>query len=654
MRAERRWVLWREVMKPNAKKPTKIPYQTNGDEAKCNDPATWTTFEAVSGAYAGGGYDGIGFQLGAGWAGMDLDKCMNPATGEPLERAQAFIDRLSSYTEVTPSGKGIHVICWAASLPGRNTSKFNWRDDVVGGVEMYTDKRYFTVTGDVLPDTVYTVEERQDVFAAIHREVFGDDVVHVKAPMPSDVHLNGSNGVDRVERCRRYLEKCPDSISGDNGHGKCLRAAAECFRFGLSESEAMDVMRWWSTSKSDEPWTDREIEHKLKDARVKVESAGEFGIVTPVSRNYGLRVSNGKSHNANKPDADTVPEESRLRSVCMADVKPERVDWLWPGRFPLGKLSIIGGCPGDGKSMIACDIIARVTSGTAWPDELDTPITRGSVILMALEDGLADTVRPRLDAAHADVSRIHAIEGVAQADHTTTRTFDISRDLELLEAKIAELQDCKLIIIDPVSAYLGGALDTYRDNEVRAVLQPLSDLAARYHISLLTIMHLRKAGSERAIYRLLASVAFAASARAIWMVTPDKEDPERRLMLPVKMNVGKPAAGMAFNIITPGCIAWCDGAVDMSVDDAMAPSDPDEAGPKVHEAMDWLEQMLSGGPAKAKDVKAGARECCINERTLRRAAAKLHVDISNGGVFGGQWYWTLPSELATAEIDVAM
>lgn len=333
----------------------------------------------------------------------------------------------------------------------------------------------------------------------------------------------------------------------------------------------------------------------------------------------------------------------RLRVVCMADVQPESIEWLWPHRFPLSKLSILAGMQGQGKSFVTLDMAARISAGTSWPDERDQSIELGSTIILSLEDGLGDTIRPRLNAAGADSLKIHAIPGVHKVDDSGERTFNVTRDVFLLEELIDKLADVRLVIVDPLTGYLGGQTDVHRDNEVRAALAPLGDLAARTGVSIIGVMHLRKAPSDQAMFRVLGSVAFTAYARACWLIGEDNEEPGSKLMLPVKLNVAKAAPGLRFEIVDPGRVVWSQQPVDATAEDVFVArvEHPDEAGPKVVAAAEWLQQALANGPQRATELRKQAGENCITPRTLDRAKARLGVVASNEGVFGQAWYWSL-------------
>jgi putative DNA primase/helicase len=319
--------------------------------------------------------------------------------------------------------------------------------------------------------------------------------------------------------------------------------------------------------------------------------------------------------------------------VRLSDVKPEPVAWLWPGRIALGKLTLIAGDPGLGKSFLTLDMAARVSRGWAWPDAPGVTTTPGGVVLLSAEDGVADTIRPRLDAAGADVARIVALEAIRSVGNNgreSARTFDLSRDLTALESAIRSVDGCRLVVIDPVTAYLGG-VDSHKNAEIRGLLAPLGAIAERHRVAMVAVTHLNKSGGGPAIYRAMGSLAFAAAARAAWAVSKDKDDPRRRLLLPIKNNIAPDTGGLAYRIEPlgeGGCpvVAWEPDAVNVSADDALA-GDRDDGGGggALDEAKEWLRDTLSGGPRPAKDMKGAAESDGIKSRTLDRAKKSLGV-----------------------------
>ena len=342
--------------------------------------------------------------------------------------------------------------------------------------------------------------------------------------------------------------------------------------------------------------------------------------------------------------------------VRLSDVQPEPVRWLWPGRIPRGKLTLLVGDPGLGKSLQALDMAARVSTGTLWPDALDVPNPAGGVVLLSAEDDLADTIRPRLDAAGAEVSRIIALEAVVQRNPQTgaaMRTpFCLATDLPALESAIEQVGDCRLVVIDPITAYLG-ATDSHKNAELRGLLHPLADLARRHRVAVVAVTHLRKAGGP-AMYRAMGSLAFVAAARAVWAVTKDKDNPRRRLVLPVKNNLAADVMGMAYTIEAIGpcdapVVAWEPDPVELSADDALA---AEQGGTEDgDDAKGWLREALADGEMPAADVLRQARTNGFTDKATRKAFKAIRGERRRDGFGpGGVWYWRLADTIG-APID---
>ncbi|HUE72669.1 MAG TPA: AAA family ATPase [Pirellulaceae bacterium] len=332
--------------------------------------------------------------------------------------------------------------------------------------------------------------------------------------------------------------------------------------------------------------------------------------------------------------------------VNLGTVAPRPVQWLWLNRIPLGKLTLIAGEPGLGKSFLTMDLAARVTRGSTWPDNLLTQAPIGSVVLLSAEDDIADTIRPRLDAAGADVSKIVALQGVEfhnrELGRPLHRTFSLETDLLALEKAIADLSDCRLVIIDPVSAYLGGK-DSHKNAEIRGLLTPLAELAGRYGVAVVAVTHLNKCAGQKALHRFTGSLAFVAAARAGWLVAEDKDDPKRRLLLPVKNNLAAEVTGLAYSIVD-GAVAWERNPVTVSADDAIAEDPQREGASERDEAAAWLTDLLADGPLPQKDVQAAAKDNGYSWATVRRAKERLGVASRREGFGkGSKVLWELPA-----------
>lgn len=351
------------------------------------------------------------------------------------------------------------------------------------------------------------------------------------------------------------------------------------------------------------------------------------------------------------PDLSTTP--SGAVTLKLATVQPEPVRWLRPGRLAIGKLTLLAGDPGLGKSLITLDVTARVSSGAPWPDAPGVAQEPGGVVLLTAEDDLADTVRPRVDAAGADVGRIVALRAVRRADpengSTREAPFNLAADLDALEQTVRKLPGCRLVIVDPISAYLPGGrhFDSHKNTDVRIVLAPLGELAARCGVAVVAVTHLRK-GDGAAIYRAMGSLAFVAAARAVWAVARDRGDGTggRRLLLPVKSNLSPDNSGLAFaigDVNGSPVVRWEPGAVTVSTDDALAGDRGGDGSGAVAEATDWLREALAAGPVAAQEVKRRAAGDGIALRTLDRAKTRLGVRAAPDG-YRGPWVWHLPGQ----------
>ena len=362
---------------------------------------------------------------------------------------------------------------------------------------------------------------------------------------------------------------------------------------------------------------------------------------------------------ATKSDIDSLPLVSvssstthesngirpKAKTIRLADVMPEDTRWLWPGRFALGKVSMISGDPGLGKSLITLDMAAHVSKGRSWPDGSECP--KGAVILISGEDDPADTIRPRLDAAGADVDCIHQLTAVVRIDRKTSAEMETNFelfDLGPLDEAITRISDVRLVIIDPISAYLGGA-DSHNNSDVRSLLTPLAELARKHEIAIVCVNHLNK-GQGAAIYRMSGSIAFVAAARAAFAVAKDKDDPKRRLMLPVKNNLALDQGGLAYHVeTTPSgapIIAWeADPVIDVDIEQAMgAQRGETRQGGKLSDAAEWLRNILLDGPMEADQLEVEAKAAGISWATIRRAKNMAGADSRKRG-FDRGWEWYL-------------
>ncbi len=337
------------------------------------------------------------------------------------------------------------------------------------------------------------------------------------------------------------------------------------------------------------------------------------------------------------------------RLTRAADITPRAVEWLWSGRVPLGMLSLWGGDPKLGKSYATLGLAAAVSRGAPMPHG-DVPDGPGSVVLLSAEDDPARVIVPRLKAAGADLSKIHILESIVLADGSEALP-SLRADVAAIEAAADRLGDCRLIVIDPVSSYLGGT-DDHRNAELRGVLSPLKAMAARLNVAVVLVTHLSKSGGTNGKHRVIGSIAYVGACRANFLFAKDRNDATGRhvLMLDNGGNLAPPAPTLAYIIEDRGDgprVEWLDEPVAITVDEALAAEQAacqaDRAAPERRDAEEWLKELLGAGPVLAGEIKDLSKSCPFGWRTIQEVKRSLGVVADRKG-FGrdGQWYWRLP------------
>jgi putative DNA primase/helicase len=344
-----------------------------------------------------------------------------------------------------------------------------------------------------------------------------------------------------------------------------------------------------------------------------------------------------------RPPAERIPVLHRL-----SDIDPQEVDWLWYPYLPLGKFALLEGDPGIGKTHVALALSAIITRGLPWPEQgqagprmtFTNPREPGNVLYLSAEDGLGDTLRPRLGAANADIERVIAMTGwTATVEGQEVSGLVTLDDKRLLDQTLTIVQPT-LVIIDPLQAYLGADVDAHRANEVRPRLRNLTDLAEKHKCSILAIRHLGKSGKGKAIYSGLGSIDFAAAARSILLAGEHKG---QTLIAHVKSSLAPRGNSIRYEI-QEGTVIWAgssDVTADQMVSDLPGPDDNARA-----EARDFIGNLLGSGPMKSKDVQVHAKDAGVAKRTLERAFKEdlrgACRPLSRDGKL--TWYWLLPGQ----------
>lgn len=366
-----------------------------------------------------------------------------------------------------------------------------------------------------------------------------------------------------------------------------------------------------------------------------------FAKDTPLGRAHWDAIGRALGALTRNPSEPAQPAPVVAVAVQLSTVTPTRVEWVWPGRVARGKLTVVSSDPGLGKSLLTLDGAARVTTGALWPyGRGAAPL--GSVVILSAEDAVADTIRPRLDAAGGDARRVHVVQAIRTGDRE--RPFDLTTDIAALESLIRQIEDVVFISVDPLNAYLGRT-DSHRDASMRGVLMPLAAMAERTDVAVVAVIHLNKATKEtarKAIYRTTGSIALPAAARMAFIVAEHPEDPARRVLVHQKNNLAPAPPTLGFRIVATEAevprVEWESAPVaGLTADDVLASPESDEAVP---DAVAFLEELLAHGPVPADQGLREATALRLSEAAVRRAKAKLGVrSVRAGWAPDDGWLW---------------
>lgn len=658
LRARPQWVCWRYEEREG--KRTKVPYRPDGTgRAAADDPSTWGTFEAASAtasATGGRGFDGVGYVVTGDYVGIDLDHVIRG--GELLPWAARVVARLASYTERTPSGDGVRVWCrgpWPSSRHKRVMPEGS-------AVEVYTTKRYFTVTGNAWPAAPAAIEHRADELADLAAELWPErtappPVSSQAALLPEDDELF------RLAEAARNGPKFSRLWRGDTSdHGGDESAAdlALCTMLAFwtgRDHERVDrlfrrsgLMRQkWDLRRGETTYGARTIAKACSRCTEVYQPRAASARVRPGP--WGPRPSGP----APDPDAWEDGRDERdpgrtggeperpagLPFVRVADVASERVTWAWSRRVPFGKLTVIDGDPGLGKSTLLADLTARWTRGDSLPGETAGREPAGVVLILA-EDGISDTIRPRLEVAGADLTRVVAIKGLPI----------FPAQLADLHATVTETRS-RVIVLDPGLAFLDPELDAHNDAQARRYAAGLADLAERSGAAAIFVRHLNKAGGGTALYRGGGSIAFIATARSGLLVAPDPHEPARRILAATKSNLCAAPATLLYRVVAdgpeePGRVQW-EGESTVSAGEALAAANDRRAADSAAKRSGLvavLRELLAAGPVPAEEVERAVRDAGVSgddplsQRTVRAARRVLGIRSVKTG--WKEWSWALP------------
>ena len=331
---------------------------------------------------------------------------------------------------------------------------------------------------------------------------------------------------------------------------------------------------------------------------------------------------------------DNRRDEPNLKLINMEQVEVEKIDWLLYPFIPFGKVTIVQGDPGEGKTTMVLQIIAKLTKGEAVlpSDSAESALEEKTmalepinVIYQTAEDGLGDTIKPRLLSAGADCSRVMVIDDNDQA-------------LTMMDARLEEAiikTKARLVVLEPIQGFLGAAVDMHRANEIRPLMKRVAVLAEKYHCAIILIGHMNKNSNGKSSYRGLGSIDFQAAARSVLIVGRIKDEPEIRVVCHVKSSLAPEGKSIAFRLEKDTGFEWI-GEYDISADDLLS---GDNRGQKIHVAKEFLQEVLAFGSVAQTKVAEEAESRGIKKKTLWNAKKELEIDSVK---IGNQWFWMLP------------
>ncbi len=586
---------------------------------------------------------------------LDLDSKNGKDGRKDLEALEINNSDLpNTFIVGTPSG-GFHIYLAGSAANSVGKKELGGGIDVRGkggyvlGVGCAIDGRQYEILGD-------------GPIADAPAWLLDFTVRHVAMPAKRDPNVP-LDTPHEVSRMRAYLESLVDqgdvAIEFCGGNNRTYQLACEVMDY-VSEDQTYNLLAKIWNSACIPPWSEIELRTICGSAAAHRQNDIGARAGKPAAEVF-------KNANLPVPDAGRYRQSGGLSFRSMEDITPIEINWLWPERIAAGKLTLIAGAPDGGKSQIAANIAATISNGGAWPFGEGTA-EQGAVIWLSAEDDAADTTVPRLIAAGANRRFIFELKPVVRVE-SGLRTLNVVEDLDEIASVIAKIKadygvTVKAIVIDPISAYMGGRGqgDSWKNSDVRHTMTPLLEFVARVGISTLGITHFKKGRDADVLNRVIDSIALPALSRATWLVAPEKDDEGnptgRRLFLVGKKNIGRPVKGIAYNIrekligngrggtMPAPFVEWA-GYVAATADDAL--SEQSGKASKLEAAEDFLQLILADGPVSEKEIRKRAGEK-HRSRTLQRAKEKLHI-VSKKMSFNGEWHWMLPGDEESKDPD---
>lgn len=650
MLSEKRFV--RYFLKPKPEGGTaKIPLGNHSDSA------TWGTFDECVKAIENN-QQGIGYCfLGGDIHGLDIDHCRNPRNGQICNEAMLLLSRLPSWAEYSVSGAGLHVFfkgqvrgkqltetCLQYWNPKNSPRFFALTCDMVGEA--------FTILKDIGEEFNYIFATARHISAKIREELKGVDYEQWAA-LPAERVVTEEATRDKTKVKTRKLHKdfkideflkfynlAVDNVSRNN--------IGVCYRLRTCPIKGEPHVGQNSTTTNFILSTDGGLGFHCQST-----GCVEYSVTQVIQK-----LAEDKGPYPGKIYVESVPQQtnhqeavrgSRLEGTSSKS-KKHKV-WLWPGYLEANKLVHFAGASSAGKSPVTLDLIARLTSGSKWPDGTDNNMGPRSAILLASEDDWGDTIIPRLELAGANMDLVFEfISTVSRGEEVTDVTTALDRDVDELAAHIKSRDDVGLVVIDPITNYLGSKSMNKEDEMRGGILMPLSKMAQSFGVCVITVGHLNKRDKETALLqRLMGAAAFGGVARQVFMFGDDPEEDDKFAHV---MGLGRATTAPPLKYKTKAVqvkwdgkesevvkVEWCGPAENLDMDEVVnARKQRDKSASK--EAGAFIKAFLYDGAKSTTVIEAALKDAGIECSNFSRAAKRVARTrkIKGKGNAGSEWY----------------
>lgn len=624
------WINW-FWGKDDKGNPTKVPL------ASSDDLKTWKLFKDLDPSKL----VGIEFPPSKLLLGIDIDHCLEKGTTNINHPQKEIIVNLlieaDTYTEISVSGTGLHLFLSLSAPLDLGRKK-------IPPFEAYTHGRFFAVTGEAY-------KEEKPI-----REVSPDEALKILSLTGHDWSVSNIPKAEKVfGETQGDDEKLLDLIFNSKG-GEKFRKLYEGDKSDYDNDDSSADMAlcthlaWWTQgnyNQIERLWIKSPLSNRAK---------------TLVRKDYRPMTIQKAIKNCKDfykpPQTQKIETKSddHLVLVKSSDVVCKQIDWLWKNKIARGKVTLVAGDPGLGKSQMTVQWASIVSNGGEFPG--GDKCRRGKVLFCSAEDDPADTEVPRLVAYGADLEQVSFLSVVKRKG--TDVSFNLKTDIDLLADAFKKEKDISLLIIDPVTAFLGET-DSYKNAEVRALLHQLSKVATEYNVAVVGVTHFSKSSNGGPMNKFTGSLAFIAAARAAYVVIKDEQDEKRRLFLPVKNNLAKDTGGFAFSLeavtverndikIETSKIIWETEPVLISAVEAM--KQIDASGGVDNKTVEWVESYLRKYPGGVSfnELRDEAQKKGISRATLYRAGEKMIIDKIYQGK-GKPKKWRLAFDESGEDVD---